>query len=62
MTNLQLQRTELYDLVGDWAEAKDVSADRPQIVQELLAKLERWKSTLPLEPVKSTLSKARKQR
>ncbi len=60
ITNAELQRTELYDLEGDWAEAKDVSAVHPEVVRELFVKLEAWKNTLPAEPKKSTVSKERK--
>lgn len=60
ITNTELQRTELYDLEGDWAEAKDVSAEHPDVVQELSAKLDAWKETLPVEPKKSTMSEKRK--
>ncbi|MCP4048057.1 MAG: sulfatase-like hydrolase/transferase, partial [Gammaproteobacteria bacterium] len=60
ITNEELQRTELYDLEGDWAEAKDVSAEHPDVVQELSAKLDAWKNTLPEEPKKNTVSESRK--
>jgi N-acetylgalactosamine-6-sulfatase len=60
ITNEELQRTELYDLQGDWAETKDVSANHPEVVQELSARLAEWKSTLPSEPKKNTVSKSRK--
>jgi len=59
ITNAQLQRTELYDVQGDWAESKDVSAEHPEVVQGLLAKLDEWKNSLPHEPQKSTLSPKR---
>jgi len=60
ITNAELQRTELYDLEGDWAEAKDVSAEHPDVVKSLSAKLSAWKETLPVEPKKTTVSKKRK--
>jgi arylsulfatase A-like enzyme len=60
ITNAELQRTELYDLEGDWAEAKDVSAEHPDVVKALSAKLHAWKETLPVGPKQSTLSKKRK--
>jgi N-acetylgalactosamine-6-sulfatase len=60
IVNDELQRAELYDLEGDWAEAKDVSSEHADVVQELSAKLVAWKSTLPVEPKKSTLSGTRK--
>ena len=61
ITNEELKRTELYDLEGDWAEAKDVSAKHPEVVQDLSAKLAVWKSTLPVEPKQSTVSTKRKK-
>ncbi len=60
ITNEELQRTELYDLKGDWYEAKDVSAEHPEVVKDLSARLNVWKETLPVEPKKSTVSKKRK--
>ena len=60
IANDEMQRTELYDLDGDWAEAKDVSAEYPEVVLALSAKLDAWKETLPVEPRKSTVSKKRK--
>jgi N-acetylgalactosamine-6-sulfatase len=57
--NDELQRTELYDLESDWAEAEDVSAGHPEVVRELYAKLDAWKATLPAEPKPGTVSKTR---
>jgi arylsulfatase A-like enzyme len=62
ITNAELQRTELYDLESDWAEAKDVSAEHPDVVKALSKELYAWKETLPLEPKKSTVSSASKKR
>jgi N-acetylgalactosamine-6-sulfatase len=58
--NDELQRTELYDLESDWAESREVSAEHPEVVVELTAKLDAWKATLPVEPKKSTVSSMRK--
>lgn len=58
--NDELQRTELYDLESDWAEAKEVSAEHPEVVVELTAKLDAWKATLPVEPTKNAVSSTRK--
>lgn len=60
ITNAELRRTELYDLESDWAEAKDVYSEHPDVVQDLSAKLAAWKSTLPAKPKQSTLSNSRR--
>lgn len=58
LVNKELRKRELYDMENDWAETKDVSADYPEIVQTLSAKLDAWKKTLPLVPSEDCLSKA----
>lgn len=60
LVNKDLQKMELYDMENDWAEIKEVSADYPDIVQALSAKLDAWKKTLPLVPSKDCVSKAGK--
>jgi N-acetylgalactosamine-6-sulfatase len=60
ITNEELGRIELYDLEGDWAEVKDVSAEHPDVVGELNAKLIAWKNSLPTEPRPGTVSRHRK--
>ncbi|SMP58770.1 N-acetylgalactosamine-6-sulfatase [Neorhodopirellula lusitana] len=57
----QEPRYELYDLVNDWAETKDVSAENPELVQQLSEKLDTWKEGLPTAPSANALSKARKK-
>lgn len=44
---------ELYDMVADPAEVKNVAAQRPEIVKQLSAKLEAWIATLPKEYIKT---------
>jgi N-acetylgalactosamine-6-sulfatase len=60
ITNAELERTELYDLESDWAEAKEVSAGHPETVRSLSEKLNAWKASLPVEPNPRTVSKTRK--
>jgi len=60
ITNQELNRTELYDLQGDAAEKREVSADYPEVVEELTKKLYAWKETLPVVPKQSCISKSRK--
>ena len=59
LVNKELKKLELYDLESDWAEKKDVSANRPEIVQELSEKLDTWKGALPRKPSRSSVSSTR---
>jgi arylsulfatase A-like enzyme len=43
---------ELYDVVADPAESRNVAADHPEVVKNLSAKLEAWVATLPKAYVK----------
>lgn len=60
ITNKDLPKTELYDLENDWAETVDVSSDYPNIVEQLLGKVNTWEKTLPLEPDENCISVDRK--
>ena len=42
-----LERTELFDLLADPGEQKDVAAENPEVVAALLADLERWADEAP---------------
>jgi N-acetylgalactosamine-6-sulfatase len=44
---------ELYDLVADPAESKNLAAQHPDIVKKLSAKVEAWVATLPSEYLKT---------
>jgi N-acetylgalactosamine-6-sulfatase len=44
------KRNELYNVVQDRAETKDVAAQHPERVAKLLASLKNWKATLPGMP------------
>ena len=59
LVNVETQKSELYDLENDWAETKDLSAEHPEIVQQLSQKLADWKSGLPESPSPTSLSVAR---
>lgn len=50
VSNVEMTRTELYDLLADRGQTTDLSRDRPQDVRRLLDKLEEWKRTLPAKP------------
>jgi len=41
--------TELYDLVSDPGEQRNVAAEQPEVASELLDQLERWQADHPLE-------------
>ena len=47
LTTADAKRVELYDIAADALETRDVATEKPEVVKELIAKLERWKSTLP---------------
>ena len=47
---------ELFDLSRDPAEANNLAADRPDLVQSLKAKVQAWNATLPNEYIKSAAS------
>jgi len=51
-------RVELYNVVKDLAEAKDVAADHPDIVKRLTKMALDWKATLPKSPPACCRSKA----
>lgn len=59
ITNKALNRTELYDIEGDWAETIDVAANNPEVVQKLSEKLDEWKASLPTEAKKNCVSEKR---
>ena len=50
VTNKDLSYVELYDLAGDPYEKHDQKGAKPEVVQQLLEKLEAWQSTLPAKP------------
>ena len=59
LTNKALNRTELYNIGLDWAEEKDVSAENPDEVADMLDKINTFEATLPKNPPADTFSKAR---
>ena len=50
LANRDLSYVELYDLVQDPLEKKDLKNSRPEVVAELLAKIRSWQSELPENP------------
>ena len=59
MVNQELNRTELYDIGADWAEATDVAQANPDVVGALTKKVLAWKASLPTEPPGHCFSKLR---
>ena len=62
LENIERQKSELYDMQNDWAETKDVSADHPEIVEQLSQKLAEWKKGLPDAPIATSVSAARQKK
>jgi N-acetylgalactosamine-6-sulfatase len=58
--NEKLKKTELYDTSKDFKEASNVAKDHPEVVEQLLAKIDVWLDTLPAAPPAHTISKHRK--
>ncbi len=44
------QRIELYDLLADRAQKNNLAADQPERVVTMIAKIRKWKATLPVDP------------
>ncbi|NJB83120.1 sulfatase family protein [Wenyingzhuangia aestuarii] len=61
LINEKLGKTELYNINSDWSEQIDVSAQNPEIVKTLKAKIKTFKKTLPLSAPKSCFSSERKK-
>ncbi|MEN8870221.1 MAG: sulfatase-like hydrolase/transferase [Akkermansiaceae bacterium] len=49
LTNPKTKRTELYHLVSDPLEKKDLAAEKAELVTELKAELDTWLTSLPTE-------------
>jgi N-acetylgalactosamine-6-sulfatase len=61
LVNSALRKTELYRVSDDWYEAKDVSAEHPEVTMKLLAELDALRAGFPDTPPASVLSSLRKQ-
>ena len=59
VTNDDLSYVELYDIAGDVYEKKDLKAQHPDTVKQLIQKLEDWKKTLPAKPTGNVFSAER---
>ena len=62
MTNKDDSKIELYDLVADPLEQSNRAADEPEVVKDLLGKIEAWKESLPKDPDPTCFSDLRKKK
>ena len=53
------KRLELYDIAADALETKDLAAENPDVVKDLVSKIEAWKATLPGKPTGDVFSAER---
>lgn len=60
LTTADAKRVELYDIAADALETKDLASTKPEVVKDIVAKLEAWKATLPEKPSGDVFSKERK--
>ncbi|MCH2614035.1 MAG: sulfatase-like hydrolase/transferase, partial [Opitutales bacterium] len=56
LANDDLSYLELYDLVADPLEKRDLKTSRPEVVAELSAKIRSWQSELPEKPTGDVFS------
>lgn len=59
LTSSAGNHVELYDLESDPFETNDVSGAQPDVVKELLRKLQEWQATLPAQPSGAVFSQER---
>lgn len=60
LVNDKLEKVELYNIEEDWAETKNLSAEHPELVAELLQLIHEWKRTLPEAPAEHCFSGERR--
>jgi N-acetylgalactosamine-6-sulfatase len=61
VSNEDASYVELFDISADPYEKTDLKENQPEVVQQLLRRLARWKTTLPAEPTGSVFSAERSQ-
>lgn len=59
LTNRDQSHVELYDIVADPLESKDVAAQHPQVIAALKKRLIDWQATLPSQPSGDVFSNLR---
>ena len=52
---------ELFDIAADPYEKNDLKEDEPEVLKQLLEKLDRWRATLPAKPTGNVFSAERTQ-
>ena len=60
VTNADLSYVELYDIAKDRYEKGDLKEQHPDTVEQMLAKLKAWQSSLPAKPAGNVFSAERK--
>lgn len=61
LTTADAKRVELYDITADALETKNLAAEKPDVVKDLVAKIEAWKATLPEKPTGEVFSQERQR-
>jgi len=61
VTNRDTSYVELYDIVSDPMEHEDLKGAKPQVVNQILAKLADWQGSLPTKPTGDVFSIERTQ-
>lgn len=61
LTNRDARYSELYDIVADPYEKKNLADERPEVLRQLLQQIDRWKATLPESPSGDVFSEERSQ-
>lgn len=61
VANNDLSYNELYDIVADPMEKTNLSESKPEVVKQLLSKIDDWKSGLPAKPTGDVFSAERKR-
>ncbi len=61
VANMDGSYVELYDIAADPYEKDDRRKNEPEVVEQLLRKLDRWKATLPVKPTGDVFSAERVQ-
>lgn len=61
VTNRDMDYFELYDIVSDPYEKVDRANGEPEVVKQLLGKIDRWKETLPDRPTGDVFSEERNE-
>ena len=59
MANTQLNYWELYDILADRYEKRDLKKAQPRVCSDLIQKIKQWKQTLPARPTGKVFSTER---